>query len=112
VAEADAVRAGDEHAGGEAFVQPVDVALDSGHSRADVGAVGSGLAEYQLTLDLAQRVRLRLQAAHQSVRLTREDDLPLSVYTDPNARVLHMQQGPDGVLYFSDAGGIYKLVMS
>jgi glucose/arabinose dehydrogenase len=34
------------------------------------------------------------------------------VYTDPNLRVLHMQQGPDGAIYFSDAGGIYKLVMS
>lgn len=66
-------------------LQPVDVALDPGHSRADVGAVGSGLGEYQLTLDLAQRVRLRLQNVHLSVRLTREDDLPLTVYTNPTA---------------------------
>lgn len=34
------------------------------------------------------------------------------VYTDPSSQVLHMQQGPDGAIYFSDAGGIYKLVMS
>jgi N-acetylmuramoyl-L-alanine amidase len=65
-------------------LQPVDVALDPGHSRADVGAVGSGLREYQLTLDLAQRVRLRLQDAHLAVRLTREDDLPLTAYTRPS----------------------------
>lgn len=65
-------------------VQPVDVALDPGHSRVDVGAAGGGLREYQLTLDLAQRVRTRLEAAHLSVRLTREDDLPLSNYTEPN----------------------------
>jgi N-acetylmuramoyl-L-alanine amidase len=57
---------------------PVDVALDPGHSRVDVGAVGGGLREYQLTLDLARRVEARLEAANLSVRLTREDDLPLT----------------------------------
>jgi N-acetylmuramoyl-L-alanine amidase len=64
-------------------LQPVDVALDPGHSRADVGAARSGLREYQLTLDLAQRVRARLEARQLSVRLTREDDLPLTDYTNP-----------------------------
>jgi len=66
-------------------LQPVDVALDPGHSRVDVGAVGGGLREYQLTLDLAQRVRARLEQAHLTVRLTRTDDLALSDYTDPNS---------------------------
>src|SRR5512132_3752994 len=65
--------------------EPVDVALDPGHSRADVGAASGGLREYQLTLDLAQRVRTRLEQAQLRVRLTREDDLPLSAYTNPNA---------------------------
>ena len=37
-----------------------------------------GLREYQFTLDLAQRVRARLEASSVSVRLTREDDLPLT----------------------------------
>jgi len=64
---------------------PVDVALDPGHSRPDVGAVGRGLRGYQLTLDLAQRVRLRLQDAHLSVRLTRQAELPLTAYTNPNS---------------------------
>ena len=64
---------------------PVDVALDPGHSRADIGAVGGGLREYQLTLDLAQRVQARLQAAHLSVRLTRQDDQPLTNYINPLA---------------------------
>ncbi|TME94806.1 MAG: N-acetylmuramoyl-L-alanine amidase [Chloroflexi bacterium] len=70
------------------FTQPilaVDVALDPGHSRADIGSVGGGLREYQLTLDLARRVRTRLESAHLSVRLTREDDQPLSAYTNPLA---------------------------
>jgi N-acetylmuramoyl-L-alanine amidase len=67
-----------------AQLQPVDIALDPGHSRADVGAAGSGLREYQLTLDLAQRVRARLESTHLRVRLTRQDDRPLSDYTDPN----------------------------
>jgi N-acetylmuramoyl-L-alanine amidase len=65
-------------------LQPVDVTLDPGHSRADVGAVGGGLREYQLTLGLARRVRSRLEVAHLSVRLTREDDLPLTAYVNPN----------------------------
>jgi N-acetylmuramoyl-L-alanine amidase len=61
---------------------PVDVALDPGHSRADVGSSGGGLREYQLTFDLAQRVRARLQAANLSVRLTRADDQPLTPLTN------------------------------
>jgi N-acetylmuramoyl-L-alanine amidase len=56
----------------------VDVALDPGHSQADIGAAGNGLAEHLLTFDLAQRVQARLQEAHLSVRLTRHDDLPLT----------------------------------
>src|SRR5689334_7942889 len=65
--------------------QPVDVALDPGHSRADVGAVGGGLREYQLTLDVAQRVRSRLEASGVTVRLTREDDLPITALLHPGA---------------------------
>lgn len=62
---------------------PVDVALDPGHSRADVGASGGGLREYQLTMALAQRVRDRLAERGLSVRLTREDDFPLSDLVRP-----------------------------
>ena len=62
---------------------PVDVALDPGHSLADIGAVGGGLREFQLSLDLAQRCRTRLESAHLSVRLTREDNQPLTDYTNP-----------------------------
>jgi len=63
----------------------VDVALDPGHSTADVGASGGGLHEYQLTLDLAERVKARLQAAHLTVRMTREDDRPLTPLANPGA---------------------------
>jgi N-acetylmuramoyl-L-alanine amidase len=63
----------------------VDVALDPGHSRADVGAAGGGLREYQLTFELAQRVKSRLEAAGLSVRLTRQDDQPLTQMTNPLA---------------------------
>jgi N-acetylmuramoyl-L-alanine amidase len=66
-------------------LERVDVALDPGHSRADVGASGGGLREYQLTLDLAHRVQTRLESLHLSVRLTRQDDLPLTAYTSPGA---------------------------
>ncbi len=65
--------------------QPVDVALDPGHSRADIGAAAGGLREYRLTLDLAERVRSRLEAAGRSVRLTREDELPLTELLAPGA---------------------------
>jgi N-acetylmuramoyl-L-alanine amidase len=64
---------------------PVDVALDPGHSRADVGAAAGGLREYQLTLDLAHRVQARLEAADLRVRLTREDDQPLTAYTNASS---------------------------
>ena len=63
---------------------PVDVALDPGHSRADVGAAGGGLREYQLTLDLAQRVKNRLESANLTVRLTRTDDQPLTALGNPS----------------------------
>jgi N-acetylmuramoyl-L-alanine amidase len=66
-------------------VGPVDVALDPGHSWADVGASGGGLREYQVTLDLASRVRARLQAAGLRVRLTRTDHDPLTNYTNPSS---------------------------
>ena len=63
----------------------VDVALDPGHSWADVGAIGGGLREYELTLDLARRVRARLEATGLAVRLTREDHAPLSAMDDPDS---------------------------
>jgi N-acetylmuramoyl-L-alanine amidase len=66
-------------------LEPVDVALDPGHSRADVGSTSGGLREYQLTLELAQRVRARLESAGLTVRLTREDELPLSNLRNPGA---------------------------
>jgi N-acetylmuramoyl-L-alanine amidase len=69
------------------LLQPAvaDVALDPGHSRADVGSVGGGMREYQLTLPLAQRVKSRLESAGLTVRLTRTDDAPLTPMTDPLA---------------------------
>jgi N-acetylmuramoyl-L-alanine amidase len=65
--------------------EPVDVALDPGHSRADVGSAAGGLREYRLTLDLAERLRTRLEAAGRTVRLTREDDMPLTALLRPGA---------------------------
>jgi len=63
----------------------VDVALDAGHSTADVGASGGGLREYQLTLDLAERVKTRLEAANVSVRMTREDNRSLTPLLHPGS---------------------------
>jgi len=61
-----------------AEAEPVDVALDPGHSYADVGASSGTLREYVLTLELAQRVRRRLEDKGLTVRLTREDHAPLT----------------------------------
>jgi N-acetylmuramoyl-L-alanine amidase len=66
-------------------LSPVDVALDPGHSRADIGASGGGLREYEVSFDLAQRVRERLEQSGLSVRLTREDSFPLTRLTQPGA---------------------------
>lgn len=63
----------------------VDVALDPGHSWADVGAVGGGLREYEVTLDLAQRLRAELEWTGVSVRLTREDHAPLTSMSHPDS---------------------------
>lgn len=63
----------------------VDVAVDPGHSWADVGATGGGLAEYEVTLDLAQRLRAELEGTGLSVRLTREDHAPLTSMLHPDS---------------------------
>jgi N-acetylmuramoyl-L-alanine amidase len=64
---------------------PVDVALDAGNCWADMGAMGGGgLREYEVTQDLARRVRAYLEADGLAVRLTREDDAPLSAMDDPD----------------------------
>jgi N-acetylmuramoyl-L-alanine amidase len=52
------------------------IVIDPGHGGADPGAENAaiGLREKALTLDLARRVRTRLEAGGFSVRLTRDDD--------------------------------------
>jgi N-acetylmuramoyl-L-alanine amidase len=55
-----------------------DVGLDPGHSRFDVGASGAGMGEYQVTLDIAQRVKPLLEGAGLRVNVSRTDHEPLS----------------------------------
>lgn len=62
-----------------------DVALDPGHSYADVGASGAGLREYEVTLDIAVRAARLLEARGYSVRLTRNDFGPLSAMNHPDS---------------------------
>jgi N-acetylmuramoyl-L-alanine amidase len=62
-----------------------DVGLDPGHSYVDVGASGAGLREFELTLDVALRVRDLLQARGYSVNLSRTDHAPLSAMSHPNS---------------------------
>jgi len=63
----------------------VDVGLDPGHSRVDVGASGAGVGEYQHTLDVAFRILPMLETAGLRVSLTRTDDIPLSAMSHPDA---------------------------
>ncbi len=61
-----------------------DVGLDPGHSRIDVGAVGGGLREYQLNLDVATRVKRLLEEQGLVVAMSRQDDSPVSDFSDPD----------------------------
>jgi N-acetylmuramoyl-L-alanine amidase len=62
-----------------------DVGLDPGHSYVDVGASGGGLREFELTLDIALRVREKLDQRGVSVRMTRTDSNPLSAMNAPDS---------------------------
>jgi N-acetylmuramoyl-L-alanine amidase len=56
-------------------VRGVDVLLDPGHGGLDPGAkAANGMAEAELNLDVARRVRDLLVAAGRTVELTRDDD--------------------------------------
>lgn len=55
-----------------------DIGLDPGHHRFDVGASGGGLAEYQVTMDLAVRARTLLEARGYRVALSRTGSEPVS----------------------------------
>jgi N-acetylmuramoyl-L-alanine amidase len=55
------------------------VVIDPGHGGADPGATASGLAEKDVTLDVARRLRDLLVAQKLAVSLTREADTTLSL---------------------------------
>ncbi len=61
-----------------------EVGLDPGHSRTDVGAVGGGLGEYTVTLDIANRVREILREQGLTVAMSREDDGALTDFSSPD----------------------------
>ena len=68
---------------GSAFAEPstnaVKVYLDPGHGGSDSGAVGNGLQEKNLTLDIALRTRTLLQARGATVRMSRTSDIARSL---------------------------------
>jgi N-acetylmuramoyl-L-alanine amidase len=64
--------------------------IDPGHGGADSGTAHNGLAEKQLTLDIARRLRALLVQAGWNVRLTRETDI------DPVSPALLAAFGGDG----------------
>jgi len=55
------------------------VVIDPGHGGADPGATASGVAEKDVTLDVARRLRTLLVAEKIAVSLTREGDTTLSL---------------------------------
>ena len=70
----------------------VDVGLDPGHHRLDVGAAGGGLAEYQVTLDIATRAKALLEARGISVRLSRTNNEPVSAWNAAGETALIQQE--------------------
>lgn len=72
-------------ASGSAQVFDADVGLDPGHSMIDVGTSGAGLREFEVALEIGQRVRDRLEELGVSVRMTRNDGRPLSAMNHPNS---------------------------
>ncbi len=78
------VYAGEEEPMGAVEPFAADVGLDPGHSKVDVGAVGGGLKEYELTLAVATRVKQLLEEEGLTVAVSRQDDLPLTGLRDPD----------------------------
>ncbi len=76
VASAPAMRASDGY--------DADIGLDPGHSRADVGASGGGVGEFEHTLEVALRIVPVLEAAGLRVALTRTGHEPLTTMAHPN----------------------------
>lgn len=68
----------------QAIPYDADVGLDPGHSRADVGASGAGVGEYEHTLDVALRIVPLLEQAGLRVALSRTDDRPLTAMAHPD----------------------------
>lgn len=70
-------------AAGAAFADPganaVKLYLDPGHGGSDSGAVGNGLQEKDITLDISLQVRDLLAAKGVDVRMSREDDTTRSL---------------------------------
>ncbi len=62
----------------------VDVGLDPGHSWVDVGAVGGGFREADLTLSVTARVRDMLTERGLTVAMSRQDDNPLTDFSAPD----------------------------
>jgi N-acetylmuramoyl-L-alanine amidase len=70
-----------------------DVGLDPGHSPVDVGTSGFGVGEYQLTLDVALRLKPLLEGAGLRVAMTRTEQVALSSMSDPNpTERIHIEQ--------------------
>ena len=61
-----------------------DVGIDPGHSQIDVGTSGSGVGEYQHTLDVALRLKPLLEGAGLRVTLTRTEHVALSPMNHPD----------------------------
>jgi N-acetylmuramoyl-L-alanine amidase len=68
------------------------VGLDPGHHRLDVGAAGGGLREYEVTLDIAGRVRGTLEAAGLRVVLSRTDNNPVSTWSAADSTEIVRQE--------------------
>ena len=85
----------------------VGVVIDSGHGGIDSGAVGNGIVDKNLTLEISKYMYNRLKELRIPVALTRESDEELTSATRPR-RVLEKFGNDKDVIVISNhinAGG-------
>lgn len=83
------------------------VVIDAGHGGADSGAVGNGIVEKDLTLEISKYMYNRLKSLGIPVALTRDSDVGLNSITRPKKTLAPFGNGKD-VLVISNhinAGG-------
>ena len=89
------------------------VVIDPGHGGEDSGAVGNGIIEKNLTLDISKYMYEKFKEAGIPVALTRDSDVTLSSDSRPNVALSKFGNGENVIIISNhiNAGGRYKVNM-